>query len=61
MSSLVLTLEAQSPLAVPDGEAEAADGVLAAFRARLDALPEPERPFLTAMYANPIRNRAATR
>ena len=43
------------------GEAEAADGVLAAFRARLDALPEPERPFLTAMYANPIRNRAATR
>jgi 1-acyl-sn-glycerol-3-phosphate acyltransferase len=35
-----------------------ADAVEAAFRARVNALPEPERPYLIAMYANPVRNRA---
>ncbi len=36
-----------------------ADSVESEFRARLDALPEAERPFMIAMYANPVRNRAA--
>ena len=36
-----------------------ADSVEREFRMRLDALPEAERPFMIAMYANPLRNRAA--
>ena len=39
--------------------ADTADSVEREFRMRLDALPEAERPFMIAMYANPLRNRAA--
>ena len=38
-------------------QAPIADGVEAAFRARFEAVPEAERPYLIAMYANPLRNR----
>ena len=37
----------------------AADAVEPAFRARLEALPPEDRPFLVDMYANPLRNSAA--
>jgi hypothetical protein len=36
-----------------------ADSVEREFRMRLDALPEAERPFMIAMYANPLRNPTA--
>jgi 1-acyl-sn-glycerol-3-phosphate acyltransferase len=49
-------LEGRLPAAFA-GEAAAADAVEPAFRARLDALPAEQRPFLLAMYANPLRNR----
>ena len=39
-------------------QAPLADAVEAAFRDRLASLPEAERPYLIAMYANPLRNRA---
>jgi hypothetical protein len=38
---------------------ESVDAVEPAFIARLDALPHEQRAFLQAMYANPLRNRAA--
>lgn len=47
---------------LPEGfedEADSADAAEPAFRTRLEALPEAERPFLLDMYANPLRNRDA--
>ena len=51
LSTLPVSADAQA--------AAAADAVDAAFRARLEALPPEERPFLLDMYANPLRNTAA--
>jgi hypothetical protein len=42
-----------------EGAGAIADAVEPAFRARIERLPEDERPFLLAMYANPVRNRDA--
>jgi hypothetical protein len=39
--------------------AVSADSVVREFRMRLDDLPEAERHFMIAMYANPLRNPTA--
>jgi len=47
---------------LPEGledEAEIADEVEPAFDARLEEIPEAQRPYLIDMYANPLRNREA--
>ena len=51
--------EGTLPVSADAQAAAAADAVDAAFRARLEALPPEERPFLLDMYANPLRNTAA--
>ena len=51
-------VEGRLPVDLAD-QASLADAVLPAFRARLAALPDEERAYLIAMYANPLRNRAA--
>jgi hypothetical protein len=51
--------EGRLPASMDPQAAAVADAVDVAFRARLEALPAEERPFLLDMYANPLRNSAA--